>query len=108
MKSEGILVQQLNGIAMGISPAPPIANLYVTLHKSKEILPVIANNLFFCVRFIDDGLAICKHDSNPTLFASVLHRRTLTQKQSTTGSTRKEAKNICNLIHTLSTDSEEF
>ena len=50
---------------MGMSPAPPIANIYVALHKSKEIFPVFDNNLFFCVRLIDDGIVIWKHGSDP-------------------------------------------
>ena len=66
------LVQQLKGITMDMSPASPIANLYVALHESKEILPVFASNLFFYVRCVDNGLAIWKHDSDPVTDATTL------------------------------------
>jgi hypothetical protein len=69
MKFGDIFVQQLKGIAMGMSPAPPIANLYVALHEATCILPTFASSLFFYVRFIDDGLAIWKHDSDPIIDA---------------------------------------
>jgi hypothetical protein len=69
MKFGDIFVQQLKGTAMGMSPAPPIANLYVALHEATDILPTFTNNLFFYVRFIDDSLAIWKHDRDPAINA---------------------------------------
>jgi len=38
MRFGDILVKQLIGIAMGMSPAPTIANLYVAIHKQLKIL----------------------------------------------------------------------
>ena len=52
---------------MDRSQAPPIVNLYVDLHKLTDILPVFANDIFFCVRFINDALAIWKHDRDPVI-----------------------------------------
>ena len=34
-----VLVKQIQGIAMGISPAPPIANLFVAIHEEELINP---------------------------------------------------------------------
>ena len=72
MKFGDIFVHQLKGIGMGMSQVPPLANLYVALHESKEILPIFAYNLFIYVRFIDDGLVIWKHDSDPVIDANNL------------------------------------
>jgi hypothetical protein len=39
MKFGDIFAQQLRGIAMGMLPAPTIANLFASLNERKEILP---------------------------------------------------------------------
>ena len=36
MRFEDLTFQRLVGVAMGISPAPPIANIYVAIFKLKE------------------------------------------------------------------------
>jgi len=64
MKFGDIFVQQLRGIAMGMSPAPTIANLFVSLHERKEILPKFNSNLHLYRRFIDDGFAVWKHNED--------------------------------------------
>ncbi|EJK63428.1 hypothetical protein THAOC_15909 [Thalassiosira oceanica] len=57
-----ILVKQIKGIAMGMSPAPPISNLYVAIHEEEEVLQYLACNwLLFLKRFIDDGIGIWLH-----------------------------------------------
>ena len=45
------IAKQIKGIAMGMSPAPTIANLFAAIHKDKELL-------FLLQRFINDGLGI--------------------------------------------------
>ena len=46
MKFGDIFVQQLQGIEMGMLPAPTIANLF-SLHKRKEILSKFLSNFHF-------------------------------------------------------------
>lgn len=61
-----VLVKQIKGIAMGMSPAPPIANLFVAIHEEKEVLQYVARNwLKFLKRFIDDGIGIWLHHPDP-------------------------------------------
>ena len=55
-------IQQLAGIAMEMSPAPPIANLYVALHESTFISDRLKSSLFFYKRFIDDGIGTWIHN----------------------------------------------
>ena len=55
------------GVAMGISPAPSMANLYVTIHETKEILPFLDSVLLYLCRFIDDGFVTWLHDPDPVV-----------------------------------------
>ena len=41
MRFGDIIVKQLGGIAMGMSPAPTIANLFVAIYENTHILPYI-------------------------------------------------------------------
>ena len=41
MQFGDIIVKQLSGIAMGMSPAPTIANLFVAIYKTTHVLPYI-------------------------------------------------------------------
>ena len=54
-------MQQLIGIAMGMSPAPTIANLYVAIFEVEVILPLFKEHLPLYLRFIDDGLTVWQH-----------------------------------------------
>ena len=47
---------------MGMLPTPTIVNLFVSLHKQKEIVPRFLPDLYFYYRFIDDGFIIWKHE----------------------------------------------
>ena len=51
---------------MGMPPVPTIANLFVSLHEQKQILPKFRPNLYFYRRFIDNGFVIWKHGEDYT------------------------------------------
>jgi hypothetical protein len=65
MRFGDILAKQLVGIAMGMSPAPSIANLYVSIYENKSILKWLDKNVKYLRRFIDDGIGIWVHDADP-------------------------------------------
>jgi hypothetical protein len=58
---------QTRGIAMGMSPAPTIANLFVAIYENEHIIPLVGKYLMFYRRFIDDGFAVWLHDRDPTV-----------------------------------------
>ena len=68
MKFGDIFVRQLVGIAMGMSPAPTIVNLYVAIHEKAKIIGKF-DSLNYYRRFIDDGFAIWKHHPDPDIDA---------------------------------------
>ena len=54
-----VLVKQIRGIAMGMSPAPPLANIFVAIHEEDEIWDFVKQGIVhFLRRFIDDGFGI--------------------------------------------------
>ena len=67
MRFGDLIAKQIRGIAMGMSPAPPIANIYVALHEEEEILPLLRTCVFFLNQFIDDGFGIWLHHSDPEI-----------------------------------------
>ena len=69
MRFGDIIVKQLSGIAMGMSPAPTIANLYVAIYEEMHVLKYIPLPVLYLRRFIDDGLGIWLHDPNPAVDA---------------------------------------
>lgn len=64
MKFGELIVHQHKGIAMGMSPAPTIANLYVAIFENEYIVNKFSSHLHFLRRFIDDGFGIWLRDSN--------------------------------------------
>ena len=64
MKFGDLLVKQLTGIAMGMSPAPTIANLFVAIHKATHILQFLLSFLMWLRCYIDDGFGIWLHDTD--------------------------------------------
>ena len=66
MRFGDTFTQQLVGIAMGTSPAPPIANLYVAIHETKQVLGYLNIFLQFYKIFINGGIGIWVHDKNET------------------------------------------
>ena len=69
MRFGDIVVKMTRGIAMGMSPAPTIANLYFAIHESTNILGKF-ESLDYYQQFIDDGLAIWTHNPDPAIDAS--------------------------------------
>ncbi|KAL7536823.1 hypothetical protein ACHAXR_007422 [Thalassiosira sp. AJA248-18] len=65
MRFGDLLVKQLIGIAMGMSPAPTIANLFVAIHENQDLLPFLETCIKYLKRFINDGIGIWLHDANP-------------------------------------------
>ena len=65
MKFGDIFVCQVSGIAMGMSLAPTIANLYVAIYEQLHLLKYLETSLFFLKHFIDDGIGICLHNADP-------------------------------------------
>jgi len=57
---------QLSGVAMGISPAPPIASIFYAIFENK-MLPNWDHCIRFLRRFIDDGFAIWTHHMDATI-----------------------------------------
>ncbi len=66
MRFDSIIVEQQKGIAMGMSPAPTIANLYVSIFEEQYLPPGTPRQLSFLQQFIDNGLRIWLTDPNPT------------------------------------------
>ncbi len=64
---ERLLFHQIHGVAMGMSPAPTIANLYFAIYEATHIFPLLSSFLFFLKRFINDGLGIWLHDQDPDI-----------------------------------------
>ena len=47
MQFGDLIYHQIRGIAMGISPAPTIANLFVAIFELTNIIPLLNKYLFF-------------------------------------------------------------
>jgi hypothetical protein len=67
MRFGNLIYHQICGVAMGMLPAPTIANLYVMIYERDPIIPLVGvKYLLFYKRFIDDGFAVWLHDEDPT------------------------------------------
>jgi hypothetical protein len=58
MRFGDIIVKQLSTIAMGMSPAPTIANLYVAINEEMHVLNFVPSTVRYLRRFIDDGFGV--------------------------------------------------
>ncbi len=67
MKFGDLFVHQHKGIAMGMAPAPSIANLFVAIYEETHINHFPASSLQFLRRFIDDGFGIWLRDTDSHL-----------------------------------------
>jgi hypothetical protein len=66
-----LIYHQIRGIAMGMSPVPTIANLYVAIYERNHIIPLVnVKYLLFYKRFLDDGFAVWLYDKDPTTNAN--------------------------------------
>ena len=66
MRFDNIFVEQHKGIAMGMSTAPMIAHLYVSIFEARHISPGNPRHLSFLQRFVDDGFGIWLANPDPT------------------------------------------
>jgi hypothetical protein len=66
MQFGDLIFCQTCGVAMGMLPAPTIANLYVAIYERDHIIPLIGSYLMYYKQFIDDGFTIWLHKNNPT------------------------------------------
>ena len=62
-----VIVKQVSGILVGISPPPTIANLFVAIYKEEHVLPFIPLVVKYLRRFIDNGFGIWLHDPDPNI-----------------------------------------
>jgi hypothetical protein len=65
MRFGDIIAKQKSGIAMGMSPAPTISNLYMAIYEEMQVLKFLPLIILYLRRFIDDGLGIWLHDPDP-------------------------------------------
>lgn len=65
MRFGDMYIHKHKGIAMGMSPAPSIANLFVAIYEEAHIPSFPSTTLHFLKRFIDDGFGIWFRDPNP-------------------------------------------
>ncbi len=62
-----VIVKQVSGIAIGMSPAPTIANLFVVMYKKTHVLQYVPHVVLYLCCFIDDGIGIWLHNPDPTI-----------------------------------------
>jgi hypothetical protein len=62
-----VIVKQVSRIAMGMSPAPTIANLFMAIYEKTHVLKYIPHVVLYLRCFIDDGIGIWLHNPNPTI-----------------------------------------
>jgi len=67
MRFGNVVARQYKGIAMGMSPAPSIASLYVGIYEDEHLNIFPPQFLRYLRRFIDDGFGIWIRHPNKTL-----------------------------------------
>ena len=67
MKFGDLFYKQILGVAMGMSPAPPIANLFVGIFEEENVVGKFAHCIASLRRFIDDGIGVWLHDPDPEI-----------------------------------------
>ncbi len=67
MQFRDLIYHRIRGVAMGMLPAPTIANLYVAIYELNHIIPLLDKYLMFYKRFIDDRFAIWLHNLDPPI-----------------------------------------
>jgi hypothetical protein len=66
MRFGDVIVKQVSGIAMGMSPAPTIANLFVAIYEKTHVLQYVPHVVLYLHHFVNDGIGIWPHNPNPT------------------------------------------
>jgi hypothetical protein len=56
MKSGELIAKQIKGIAMGMSPAPPITNLFVSIFEEENMVDKIDGYIESLKRCINSGI----------------------------------------------------
>ena len=69
MKFGDIFAKQIKAIAMGMSRAPPIANIFIAIYENEKIVGKFDGCILFLRRFIDNGFGIWTHHPDPTVDA---------------------------------------
>ena len=67
MRFGDIIVKQISGIAMGMSPATTISNLYMAISDTEHVLSYNPSVVLYHCCFIDDGLGVWLHNPDPTV-----------------------------------------
>jgi hypothetical protein len=62
-----MIVKLVSGIAMGMSPALTIANLFVEIYEKTHVLQYVPHVVLYLCRFINDGIGIWLHNPDPTI-----------------------------------------
>ncbi len=67
MRFGDVIVKQVSRIAMGMSPALTIANLFVAMYEKTHVLQYVPHVVLYLRCFINDGIGIWLHDPDPTI-----------------------------------------
>ncbi len=67
MRFGDVIVKQVSGIAMEMSPAPTIANLFMAIYEKTHVLQYVPHVVLYLCSFINDGIGIWLHDPDPTI-----------------------------------------
>jgi hypothetical protein len=67
MRFGDVIVKQISGIAMGMFPAPTIANFHMAIYEGEHVLRYISLVVLYLRLFIDDGLGVWLHNPDPTV-----------------------------------------
>jgi hypothetical protein len=67
MRFGDVIVKQVSGIAMGMSPAPTIANLFMAIYEKTHVLQYVHHVVLCLPCFINDGIGIWLHNPDPTI-----------------------------------------
>ena len=67
MKFGDLFAKQIKGVTMGMSPAPPIANLFVGIFEEENVVGKFNHCIDYLKRFIDDGIGLWNHDPDPLI-----------------------------------------
>jgi hypothetical protein len=67
MRFGDVILKQVSGITMGMSPAPTIANLFMAIYEKLHVLQYVPHVFLYLLCFITDGICIWLHKPDPTI-----------------------------------------